>query len=412
METMIVTNVKKKGSEGKLKILLVEDDADDHVIIRHHLSKIPGNGFFMDWVTDYDEAMAALGSDGYDLCLLDYRLGVHTGLELLDHIKRENWHTPIIFLTGQGEYDVDIQAMNLGAADYLVKDHLATPLLERSIRYTLDREASRKALQKANEDLALRVQEKTADLADANKQLQREAEKIKLFAYSVSHDLKNPAISLYGLTKRLFQNYGDILDEKGQTHCRHIMQSAQQIVTLTEGINAFIASKETPMNTENLDLQETLIRISREFSERLRSRNIKWSYPEHLPIIHADTLSLERVLRNLIDNALKYGGKELKEIRIGFRETEDFWIISVNDDGMGIRTEDPDSIFGPFMRIGSSRKVDGLGLGLAIVKDIADRHKGEVWAEPGPLGGASISVSFSKGIAQRKAGPNTAAPAE
>ena len=412
METMSVTKVPTDGPNGKLSILLVEDDADDYVIIRHHMSKIPGNGFSLDWVPGYDEALAALEPARYDLCLLDYHLGAHTGLELLDRMERENWHTPIIFLTGQGEYDVDIQAMNLGAADYLVKDHLTSDLLERSIRYTLEREASRRALQNANQVLELRVREKTADLAEANKQLQRESEKIKLFAYSVSHDLKNPVISLYGLTKRLFQNYGDILDEKGQAHCRHIMQSARQIAALTEGINAFIASKETPMNTTDLDLEKTVTRIGHEFSERLRLGNIKWSCPERLPVIHADSLSLDRVLRNLVDNALKYGGKELKEIRIGFRETEDFWIISVNDDGMGIRTEDPDSIFGPFMRIGSSRKVDGLGLGLAIVKEIADRHKGEVWEGRGPLGGASISVSFSKGIAQSNAGPDAAAPSE
>jgi K+-sensing histidine kinase KdpD len=159
----------------------------------------------------------------------------------------------------------------------------------------------------------------------------------------------------------------------------------------------------------DLDLEKTVTRINDEFSERLQLRNIKWSCPERLPVIHADRLSLERVLMNLVDNALKYGGKELKEIRIGFRETEDFWIISVSDDGMGIEVKDPDSIFGPFMRIGSSQEVDGLGLGLAIVKEIADQHKGEVWAEPGPLGGVSISVSFSKGIARNKERQKTAA---
>jgi CheY-like chemotaxis protein len=211
--------------------------------------KFPATLLSLDWVPGYDEALAALEPARYDLCLLDYRLGAHTGLELLDRMERENRHTPIIFLTGQGEYDVDIQAMNLGAADYLVKDHLTSALLERSIRYTLEREASRKALQAANEYLELRVREKTADLAEANRQLQRESEKIKLFAYSVSHDLKNPAISLYGLTKRLVSKlWRGKLDEKGQAHCRHIMQSAQQIAALTEGINAFIASKETPMN--------------------------------------------------------------------------------------------------------------------------------------------------------------------
>jgi light-regulated signal transduction histidine kinase (bacteriophytochrome) len=301
-------------------------------------------------------------------------------------------------LTGQGEYDVDLQAMRLGAADYLVKDHLTASLLERSIRYTLERETSRKALQEAYDDLEARVQEKTADLAEANAELKRESEKVKMFAYSVSHDLKNPAISLYGLTKRLLENYGEILDEKGQTYCSHIMQSAQQIATLTQGINMFISSKEAPMNMEELDLREALAWIRNEFSEQLQLRHIRWSEPEHLPVIRVDRVSLERVFRNLVDNTLKYGGDGLKEIRIGFRETERFWIVSVSDDGIGIRTENTDRVFGQFMRAGSWRKTEGLGLGLAIVKEIAGRHKGEVWAEPGPLGGASISVSFSKGM--------------
>ena len=383
-------------SVGKREILLVEDDADDYVIVRHHLSRIPGERFSVHWVTDYDEAMAALESGEYDLCLLDYRLGAHTGLELLEKVSKKEWDTPIIFLTGQGEYDVDIQAMRLGAADYLVKEHLTASLLERSIRYAMERKMARKALREAYEDLEVRVQEKTADLAKANAELRRESDKVKLFAYSVSHDLKNPAISLHGLTKRLFENYGDILDEKGQIHCKHIMKSAQQIVTLTEMINMFISSKEAPMHIQDLDLKEVLACIRDEFSEQLQSRHIHWSEPDHLPVIRADRVSVERIFRNLVDNTLKYGGKRLKEIRMGFRETDLFWILSVSDDGRGINAENPDNAFGLYRRFEDKGKTEGLGLGLAIVKELASKHKGEVWTEPGPLGGATISVSFSK----------------
>ncbi len=401
-------NGNSENPLADLRILLVEDDADDHLIIRHHLSKIPENGFSMDWVTDYDGAMAALESDKYDLCLLDYRLGVHTGLELLEQVANNDWETPIIILTGQGEYEVDIQAMRSGAADYIVKDHLTPTLLERSIRYTLEREKSRKALKKANEELEARVQEKTADLAKANEELRRESERVKMFAYSVSHDLKNPAISLYGLTKRLFDNYGEILDEKGRTHCEHIMKSARQIATLTEQINMFIASKEAPVSVEALNLKEALSNIKNEFAQQLRLRKIHWSEPDDLPVIRGDRVSLDRVFRNLVDNSLKYGGDGLREIRIGFRETALFWIISVSDDGIGIKTKNPDKVFGYFRRIGSEQKADGSGLGLAIVKEIAGKHNGEVWAEPGPLGGASISVSFSKGISEKQGAANTA----
>jgi light-regulated signal transduction histidine kinase (bacteriophytochrome) len=138
--------------------------------------------------------------------------------------------------------------------------------------------------------------------------------------------------------------------------------------------------------------------IRDEMSGRLETAGIKWSQQEKLPEIKADRLSMIRTIRNLVDNALKYGGSELKEIRVGFRETERFHILSVSDDGVGIRTENPDRVFGPFRRVGVRRKTEGLGLGLAIVKEIADRHHGKVWIEPGPLEGASICVSFSKEI--------------
>jgi signal transduction histidine kinase len=398
MGTMTIVDTQAEKAKTKLNLLLVEDDEDDYVIIRELLSKILTIDLSLDWVTGYQEASTALEEGSYDLCLLDYRLGIHDGLELLSEARKKGWKTPVIFLTGQGEYEVDVRAMRSGAADYLVKDHLTTSLLERSLRYALERETSRNALQEAYESLEVRVQEKTADLAEANMKLQRESEKVKLFAYSVYHDLKNPVISVYGLAKRLVDSHGKAFDEKGQACCRHLMQAAQQIATLTEMIHMFIASKEAPMNIEEQDLKETIECIRDGFSEQLKLRHIKWSEPEHLPVIRADGVSLGRVLRNLVDNALKYGGSGLKEIRIGFRETQVFNILSVSDDGIGIRTENPDRVFGPFRRIGAQQKAEGLGLGLSIVKEIAARHNGKVWIEPGLLGGASISVSFSKEI--------------
>jgi signal transduction histidine kinase len=395
---MTVADANIEMARSKLKILLVEDDEDDYVVIRELLSRVLTMDVSLVWVTRYREATAALEDGRYDLCLLDYRLGAHDGLELLNEAREKGWKTPVIFLTGQGEYDVDVRAMRLGASDYLVKDQLTTSLLERSLRYAMERETSRKALEEAYESLEVRVREKTADLALANMELQRESEKVKLFAYSVYHDLKNPVIGVYGLAKRLVKNYGETLDEKGQACCSHLMQAAQQIATLSEMIIMFISSKEAPMNIEELDLKAALRCIREEFSERLRLRHIKWSEPEDPPVIRADEVSVGRVFRNLVDNALKYGGSELKEIRVGFRETERFHILSVSDDGVGIRTENPDRVFGPFRRVGVRRKTEGLGLGLAIVKEIADRHHGKVWIEPGPLEGASICVSFSKEI--------------
>ncbi len=86
----------------------------------------------------------------------------------------------------------------------------------------------------------------------AEEALKESSEKIKLFAYSVSHDLKSPAIGLYGLTKRLYKDYADILDEKGENYCGQILKSAEQIAALVEQINIFISAKEAPLTIERL----------------------------------------------------------------------------------------------------------------------------------------------------------------
>jgi PAS domain S-box-containing protein len=227
--------------------------------------------------------------------------------------------------------------------------------------------------------------------------LKEGSEKIRLFAYSVSHDLKSPAIGLYGLTKRLYKDYSDVLDEKGQRYCEQILKTAEQIAALVGQINVFISTKEAPLTIERLNLKEVLQVIREEFSSQLSLRGIRWSVPDYIPQIKADRLSIIRALRNLVDNALKYGGEALSEINIGHEEVRESHILSVKDNGIGIKEQgDHRDVFGPFIRRKTSKGVEGSGLGLSIVREIAEKHGGEVWLEPDRDRGITFYISIPK----------------
>jgi two-component system, cell cycle sensor histidine kinase and response regulator CckA len=123
-----------------LHILLVEDDEDDYLITRALLSKAQSINCELDWARSFDDGLERILSRQYDACLVDYRLGARTGLDLLQEVNDAGGvETPIILLTGQGDLEVDLNAMAAGAADYLSKEQIDAPLLERSIRYAVER---------------------------------------------------------------------------------------------------------------------------------------------------------------------------------------------------------------------------------------------------------------------------------
>ena len=256
------------------------------------------------------------------------------------------------------------------------------------------------------------VKERTAELARTNEQLTREveerkraeealkgaSEKFKIFAYSVAHDLKSPAIGIYGLTKRLSKHSRDVLDEKGRTYCDQILKVSEHIAALVEKINIYIATKEAAPLIETINVAEILLMLKDEFSAQLSLRRIDWVAPESEVKIEADRLSILRIFRNLIDNALKYGGETLTRISIGYEDSESLHIFSVNDNGKGLKEADFEKIFGLFQRNETSMGVEGAGLGLTIVKEIAEQHGGRVWVEPTGKKGITFCVSISKDL--------------
>lgn len=234
------------------------------------------------------------------------------------------------------------------------------------------------------------------DRKRAEQALEESSRKLKLFAYSVAHDLKSPAVGVYGLARRLSRSYKSVLDEKGRSYCDQIMRGSEHIAALVDQVNVYIATKETLLCVEPINITEILRMLTEEFSSRLNIRSIEWIHPKEMIEIRADRLSMIRAFRNFIDNSLKYGGERLSKIWTGYEESEDFHVFSFCDNGKGLKQEESDRIFGAFERNASSKGIEGAGLGLTIVREIAEQHGGKVWVEPGRKTGTTFYLSVSK----------------
>lgn len=151
------------ASNLQARILIVDDDEDDYLITSELIRNIPSSGFSINWCYTYKDALEEMKNRSFDIYFIDYRLGAKTGLDLLKEAVATGCEEPVILLTGKGNHTVDMEAMRVGAMDYLVKGELNEEKLERSIRYALERSASVKAL-RANERKYRNMFERSKDM--------------------------------------------------------------------------------------------------------------------------------------------------------------------------------------------------------------------------------------------------------
>jgi len=277
------------------------------------------------------------------------------------------------------------------------------------VRDITERRKTEEELSRYRDHLKELVNERTAELASVNRRLRLEIEEreqaeeaLKLFAYSIAHDLKSPAVGIHGIANLLKKKYDSLLDETGKGYCDNLARTSEHVAALVDKINDYIVTKVNRPIFEEISLREVLRVLRDEFSVEFGRRRIDWLEPEREATIRADRLSFLRVFRNFIDNSLKYGGERLSRILVGYEDTGDFHIFTISDNGNGLNGVDHEKIFAPFQRHDPPKEVKGAGLGLTIIKEIAEQHGGKVWVDPGAIEGITFCISISKHLKDQR----------
>jgi len=165
-------------------IILVEDSEDDYILTRAMLDDVKRGEYRLAWALDVQQALSLVGEQCPDVLLVDYSLGIETGLDFVRKVRERGCSSPAILLTGHSSYSLDVEAMKAGVDDFLEKRYINGPLLERAIRYAIERRQNRAALERMTEALEQRVAERTRELAEANRQL--EARNLAMAATNIS----------------------------------------------------------------------------------------------------------------------------------------------------------------------------------------------------------------------------------
>lgn len=363
-----------------VKVLLVDDDEDDYVIMRNLMGQIQDSPFQLQWVSSFDDARAAIEAQQHDAYLIDYRLGEQTGLDLLQIVRPVKRTEPFILLTGAGDREVEWRSMKLAAADYLVKGSFNADMLARTLFYALQRKQIEEQ----------RIQHYI--------ELNRSKDE---FISIASHQLRTPATGVKQYVGMLLEGFAGELDPSQRAMLEKAYESNERQLRIVSDLlkvaqvdaGKVVFKKEAiPVN----DIVQDIIREQKGTFGR-RDQAIEYEAATQSPTAFVDHDTIRMVIENIIDNASKYS-EDGKTIIVRTYETPQFACIDVIDQGVGISKHDRSKLFEKFSRINNplSTKVGGTGLGLYWAKKIVDLHDGSITVKSIQGQGTTFSICLPK----------------
>lgn len=360
------------------KILIVDDEPDIAMILKLHLEDA---GYQTVWAEDGEAALDLIHSSVYPLVLLDIRMPGISGIDVLQQLHAEQSDTAVIMMTAHGNEDLAVECMQAGATDYASKPFQLDNLLQRIERALLNRR-----------------------IKLANKKLEQEKDD---FFFMLSHDLKNPITAAIGSIDIMREGRLGPVNAEQIDYLQSAIESCEEVVAMIDNLLDMQRFESGKMQTriKPVNPADLLSAAIKRFAPAAKRDGVELSMTTSptLPQIAVDSSIMNRVLANLVGNALKFtyeGGaitlscrcvepSEFHKIRIpiyaampeSFSKLRCFVQLAVIDSGGGIPPEDIAHIFERYTQSGNSRERGGSGLGLAFCKKSVESFGGCIWAE-------------------------------
>lgn len=270
-------------------------------------------------------------------------------------------------------------------------------LLEEEQQFNEELTTLNEELQATSEELRTSNEEQIQaqeDLTEIVKKLKISNKELEQFAYVASHDLQEPLRMVSSFTQLLERRYKNKLDQDADDYIDFIVEGAKRMKDLIDDLLAF--SRLTNDKELEVILMEVVLEdVLTSLKASIKENNAKITH-DKLPTIKGDPMQIHQLLQNLVANAIKFHGDKSPEIHISVDESDEEWVFSVKDNGIGIDPQHQEQIFSIFKRLHTRKDYEGTGIGLSICKRIAEIHGGQIWVSSSKGQGSTFYFSIQK----------------
>lgn len=338
-------------SENNL-ILVIDDSEDDCTLYRRSLQKVADAHYEVREADDGEQGLALLEKDMPACVLLDYSLPGRNGIEVLKRVRSRYPFVPVVILTGQGNENVAVAAMQHGAQNYIAKSSITPETLEHVIRMAIEH-------------------------CMLQKRIHEQRTSLEVFTRALAHDLKEPVRTIRSFADLIMQT--EQFAGKTQKHFQYIQSAADRMYMLIDTVFLYTRLDDPGQIAKEIcDTPGVLKETQENITQLIHERGATITTGA-LPKLHANRIQLTQLFQNLISNAINHSETPVT-VHISAEEEGDHWLFKVKDNGPGIEESYLHKIFEPFKRM-IRHEVQGAGLGLAICRKIVESHGGKIWCE-------------------------------
>jgi two-component system sensor histidine kinase/response regulator len=370
------------------RLLIVDDESAQ---MRALCDTLVLEGYATHGFSSARQALSELRPGQFDLLLTDLMMPEMDGITLINAARRIDSSLGAIVMTGHGTIDTAVQAMQIGALDYILKPfklNVVLPVIARALDV--------QRLRRENAELQEREKRRSEELAAAYQDLES-------FSYSISHDLRAPLRTIDSFAQVLEDEFSEPLGEEGRRVIGIIRRGSQKMDQLIVGLLEFSRAGRERLDLDRIDMTALAHSAAAEIMSVYTGPKPQIDIGE-LPTAAGDATVMRQVWSNLIGNALKYSAKRPEpRISISGRTGDLEAIYQVEDNGAGFDMRYADKLFGVFQRLHRTEDFSGTGVGLAIVHRIITRHGGRIWAEGAPDAGARFQFALPLTAAENPA---------